>query len=217
MSYENAPATKMLATHCAVCSRPLLDSISVECGIGPVCRERHGWDAEVQALGEGAREAANVIVCHIAQAGTDEASRAAGCAALRLLGFKKLPERIEFRGKDAPAAGTVHVRLSSKLTGYYVKAPYKPAAVEAWRSIRGRKWDGDAEENFVPTGSRAALWHLLRTHYAGLELTTDHGFSGPIPEPEGRDEAVAAYVAEVRTERASAKAQFRLSQFGLDR
>jgi hypothetical protein len=47
MSYENAPATEMLATHCAICSRPLLDAVSVEIGIGPVCRQRHGYDESV--------------------------------------------------------------------------------------------------------------------------------------------------------------------------
>ena len=38
MSYENAPATKMLATNCCCCGRPLVDSMSVELGIGPECR-----------------------------------------------------------------------------------------------------------------------------------------------------------------------------------
>ena len=37
-SYENAPATIMLATHCCCCGRPLVDAISVELGIGPECR-----------------------------------------------------------------------------------------------------------------------------------------------------------------------------------
>jgi len=43
MSYEQAPATKMLASHCACCSRPLVDSGSVETGVGPKCRAKHGY------------------------------------------------------------------------------------------------------------------------------------------------------------------------------
>ena len=43
MSYESAPATRMIATDCACCGRPLLDSDSVELGIGPICRKRHGY------------------------------------------------------------------------------------------------------------------------------------------------------------------------------
>lgn len=46
-TYENAPATRMLATHCAVCSRPLVDAASVEAGMGPDCRDRHGYDDPV--------------------------------------------------------------------------------------------------------------------------------------------------------------------------
>lgn len=45
MSYESAPATKMLATHCACCARPLVDAVSVEAGVGPECRRRHGFEA----------------------------------------------------------------------------------------------------------------------------------------------------------------------------
>ena len=46
MTYESAPATKMIATHCAVCARPLLDAESVERGIGPDCAKRHGFGKE---------------------------------------------------------------------------------------------------------------------------------------------------------------------------
>ena len=46
MSYENAPATQMIASHCCVCNRPLVDSVSVELGIGPDCRKKHGYNVE---------------------------------------------------------------------------------------------------------------------------------------------------------------------------
>lgn len=45
MSYETAPATIMLATQCACCRRPLVDAVSIETGMGPVCRKRHGFNA----------------------------------------------------------------------------------------------------------------------------------------------------------------------------
>ncbi|HYM54564.1 MAG TPA: DUF6011 domain-containing protein [Solirubrobacteraceae bacterium] len=170
--YEDAPATKMLATHCAVCRRPLLDALSVEVGIGPVCRRDHGYDEEVAALGDDARQAANLIVAHVAHAGVDDLARDAAVASLRVLGFRKLADRIEFRGKDAPS-GDVVVRRSSRGTGYYVSAPYHPAATTAWRAIPGRRWDGEAKENFVPNAQRVALWVLLRTYYAGHVLVVD--------------------------------------------
>lgn len=42
-SYEDAPATKLIAVNCACCARPLLDAISVENGMGAVCRRKHGF------------------------------------------------------------------------------------------------------------------------------------------------------------------------------
>ena len=41
MTYEDAPATKMLRVGCACCGRALLDAESVESGMGPVCREKN--------------------------------------------------------------------------------------------------------------------------------------------------------------------------------
>lgn len=43
MSYESAPATILLATRCACCGRELLDAESVEKGMGPTCRRKHGF------------------------------------------------------------------------------------------------------------------------------------------------------------------------------
>lgn len=59
MSYELAPATGMLATHCCACGRPLLDATSVELGIGPVCRDKYGFGSPID---ESARQEANQLV-----------------------------------------------------------------------------------------------------------------------------------------------------------
>ncbi len=42
MSYANMTATKLIATRCVACDRPLLDSLSVTWGMGPTCRKRAG-------------------------------------------------------------------------------------------------------------------------------------------------------------------------------
>jgi len=42
-SYVDSAACRMVATHCACCGRELVDSISVETGVGPECRKRHGY------------------------------------------------------------------------------------------------------------------------------------------------------------------------------
>lgn len=59
MSYENAKATGLIATHCVCCGRPLLDAESVELGIGPVCREKHGYN---EGITGDARRKANALV-----------------------------------------------------------------------------------------------------------------------------------------------------------
>lgn len=42
MGYEDAPSTKMIATNCVICARPLRDVVSVERGMGPDCAKKHG-------------------------------------------------------------------------------------------------------------------------------------------------------------------------------
>lgn len=186
MSYENAPSTKMLATHCAICNRPLRDAISVEIGIGPVCRDTHGYNAEMDELAD-CREAANVIVHKIAAMRDDEQVRADGCAALRIMGFKKLPDRIEYRGKDAPAKVDITVveytlpavqlgrRWFPAKTGFLVRSPYKPSATDAWRAVPGRVFVRHEKANFVPATSVEALRKLLREHHAGETCVGPNG------------------------------------------
>lgn len=57
MSYENATATKLLATNCVCCGRPLVDALSVELGMGPECRK--DYDA---GMADESRKKANEIV-----------------------------------------------------------------------------------------------------------------------------------------------------------
>jgi len=194
--YTKAPATKMLATNCAVCSRPLLDALSVEIGIGPICRKRHGYNEEVAALSDQDRQAANLIINHVASNPRDWALREASCASLRLLGFKKLADRVLHRGHDAPEASGPHLSDTVEVVphvlpaqppsrrwpnglyakaGWLVRAPFRDDAIAAWRAVPGRIWVGDAKANFVPEAQRVALWELLRRHYAGLRCVGPMG------------------------------------------
>lgn len=150
-SYENAPATKMLATHCCVCARPLVDAKSVELGIGPDCRKKYGFDLGVP---ESARIEANKVVYEIAcvQEGPVVVE---GCAKLRALGFTTLAAKIEARlavVEVEEANGTLSVRT-----------PYDPAFVDAVRKIPGRKWDKEKKVNTCPVGAKNALWAVLRS------------------------------------------------------
>jgi len=117
-TYENAPATALLATHCCCCHRPLVDAKSVEMGIGPDCRAKYGFDADVS---EDARKSANLLVHQIAAMVSTgllglDLMRAAD--ALATLGFPVLSHIIQARA----ASITIELREGR----LWVRAPYNP-------------------------------------------------------------------------------------------
>ncbi len=187
-SYTNAPACKMLATHCCVCNRPLVDALSVELGIGPDCRKKYMGKLEGPA-----RDRANKLVHALAllisgmlpedvegvPADTVKAAYALGgtkavgamLAAtsergssmldeLRTLGFDKLADKFE----DA----WLPVRITEVGQEIMVEAPYNDAAVDAQRKIKGRRWDKAAKANFFPISQKPAVWAMLVAFYAGF-------------------------------------------------
>lgn len=186
MTYENAPATKMLASCCACCARPLLDSFSVETGVGPECRKRHGYAnpdvtvdpaniatvlaaAELTELELAAvfgdstatvREVANRLVYRIALDQTSEVA-ARFTVALHGLGFTKLAGRV------AKRLGSVTVTAEGD--DLLVKAPFSDAFNNAVRGVPGQRWDRDAKLRRVPRSARVQLWTALK---AGFEPGT---------------------------------------------
>lgn len=90
-SYQNAPATKLLATACACCGRPLVDAVSVEMGIGPDCRAKYGVDDVQDAA---ARDEANALVHAVAKKGVEKKFVIEVCRKLEALGFVVLASRI---------------------------------------------------------------------------------------------------------------------------
>lgn len=184
LSYENA--TKLLATHCAICARPLLDAISVELGIGPDCRKKYMG----KAIGatEAARIEANQLVYKLAlqisvnqhgivptealQAGYAIGGRkaigemlmadtegASMLARIRELGFEKLADKL--------VSAHILVTITAVGTSLSVAAPYNEDATGAWRAIPGRKWNPNTKTNDIPATQGQALYALLRRYYAG--------------------------------------------------
>jgi len=154
--YTQAPATKMLAVHCAVCSRPLLDSVSVELGIGPDCRKKYGFD--VSAAPE-ARVAANALVAKIACVQKGEEALLA-CKELHGLGFVQLAARIMQR--------LTKVIVKVEGATLEVFAPYNGSFVLAMQQVPGRKWDPKRKCSVIPATSRAALWSALQAGFPGM-------------------------------------------------
>ena len=193
MSYETAPATVLLATRCACCSRPLCDAISVETGVGPECRRKHGfngaqgepdWTAAMLAL-DGViavaevnptmtpRESVNVLVHRVACRSTARVDGfvVALTAAIKALGFVTLANKIVEHGAGKVEVHAVGDRLA-------VTTPYNQAFVAALKAARvGARWDGASKVWTVPTdpSARKALWGALRGSFAGALLVTDAG------------------------------------------
>lgn len=158
MSYETAPSTIMLATHCAVCFRPLRDARSVNFGIGPDCRKKYGFDEG----DEDARAAANRIIHAVALARTGGRDLAGdwdaltAATALAGLGFRKLA--------DILAKRAATIRIEEADGALFVWAPFSETTLPAWGRI-GARWDKERKCRVVPATLRAALWSLLQKFF----------------------------------------------------
>ncbi len=162
MSYETAPATRMLATHCAVCRRPLVDAASVEAGIGPDCREKHGYDIDVN---EDARREANKLVHEIA-VGADPSMLPMQLCALRVYGFDRLADVIIDRQAKVKVTVAAQTHHGAELLA--LETPYNPEFTEALKhAVVWRKWDREAKVWLVPAGARNAVWAVLKRFFKG--------------------------------------------------
>jgi len=136
MCYEDAPATRLLATHCTMCSRPLLDAQSVEAGMGPICRKKYGAPAHID---EESRKRANKLIHEAAV--TEDPARIPGIVAeLCLLECDVAAEKL------AERCGAI--RVSQTEAGFFTAvSPYDPGFVAASRSLPGRRWLREEKAN----------------------------------------------------------------------
>lgn len=156
MSYENAPATKMLATRCAICARPLVDAKSVEIGIGPDCRKKYGY-GELDSLTEEGRAEANKLIYRIAaeQDGPEVVPAISRLMELKLPGVvTAVLERVAY----VKIAYTEGGRIT-------VKSRYSEEATVRFRAIPGRRWDKERKLNFFPMDQKEAVFKALLAAY----------------------------------------------------
>jgi len=160
MSYLDAPQTRLLASNCVVCGRPLVDAISVSVGMGPDCRDDNdaGISPKVQ-------DKCNQLTCHaaIAAQNGDIESIYKYADQIETLGLTKLADKVRRRFVNAKKNIKIIIReVEGKL---YVKTPFKrtDGFVRAWREIEGRKYKN--KENIVPAASKAQLWALLKEFF----------------------------------------------------
>jgi len=162
MSYENAPQTYLLATHCIICGKELCDAKSVEAGIGPVCRKRTGYHSHVT---EENRKAANKLI-HTVTTSKSVDEKINSMNALLELGFTGVVKAMLKSVAEVKIALTddSHPHGAGR---YAVKTPYHPAVVNEMRTIPGRKWDKNGKVNTFPQSSKLALFQALCKHYEG--------------------------------------------------
>lgn len=180
MSYEDSEACKLVATCCACCGRPLVDSVSVETGMGPVCRAKHGYN---EGPAEHRPRANKLVYWIAAKQHGDEVAK--WVVELRELGFVKLADIIIDRldnvlrvVKERPAKGE---------PVYIVRAPLCREAFDAWHRIAGSYWDRKRKVRVVPLRQGAQLWALLDRFYPNMKVV---GEPRPVsPATDKRDPA----------------------------
>jgi hypothetical protein len=162
MGYEDAPGTKMLAVFCAACSKDLLDSISVETGMGPHCRAKHGLP---DAIDEETREAANKLVHFVACHQADSPEVREALDKLEALGCDRIVARIAKRLYGAPISAWLE---DGKLV---VKSPFSRDFLDARRSIRSGRWDGGAKvTTFDPGDHRDVAAAIMSGYHARARI-----------------------------------------------
>ena len=158
MSYENAPATKLLASHCAACGRPLVDAQSVESGMGPECRSKYGLP---NTLDEATRTEANALVYAIAieQHGDNVALMV---STLRGLGCDVIADRITKR-----IASDYTAVMADEGDRFSVKASFDVAMAANLGRVYGRRWDKERKVNTFPVSAKRDVFLALRQAVPG--------------------------------------------------
>jgi hypothetical protein len=187
MSYETAPATLVLATHCVVCGRPLVDAKSVEVGMGPECRRRYGCD-DVHDVTEAQRKEANVATYRLALwrkelLGAPTSKEAASLVArVRELGFVTLSSTLAQRLCDV-ALEVVEDRGSRALA---LSTPYDERFVaELKRRAPVRRWDASTSRwllaGDMTSAEKDVVWSLARERFGGRLFLGPDGRVSHIP------------------------------------
>ncbi len=163
--YENAPATKLLATHCAVCARPLVDAVSVEIGMGPDCREKYGYN-EGDSSG---RPEANRLVHRVA-VGTEAPETLAIVSRLISIGFGTLAARLLERKAKVEI-------LDAGNDSFSIRTPYNPDYVTSLKSAcyGSVRWNATEKVWTVRNSAKKGAWEVLQRFYPGEILVGPKG------------------------------------------
>lgn len=160
MGYESSIQCRLLKTYCCACGQELVDSVSVELGIGPDCRNHIN-----QGISEETRKTCNMLTHEAAVAATEgNITRVRRAAELiRSLGLEVLAEKILERFKNAERLAKIKITESEGML--IIKTPFKHAAgfADAWRAIPGRRYRNG--RNIVPVTQKREVWELIKRFF----------------------------------------------------
>lgn len=189
-SYTNSPVYDLNPTHCSVCGRPLVDAVSLEHAMGPICRKKYGYEQQVDLSVEQARAAIHLLSDLQNKTVFDKASNAILAEDSRkasnilnlaiavlfrkdkghpdlAISLKALHEMGYVRLAERLSERLVSVKIEEK-GGYVVlNTPYDEGFIALVRAIEGRRWDSEQKAWKVPVGQKKAVWDALQSAYSG--------------------------------------------------
>lgn len=188
MSYEDAPATALVATSCCVCGRPLLEAESIASGIGPICAEKTGFGRP--GLAPEVRAEVNHLVYELAalQRCPEAVPRV---ARLRELGMDHLADRIEQHLGERLTKVDIELTLLDDDRWLALRLPWLEPQdfnrvladlrrVPGWHIRTGEKKRSLLPNNRV---SILAVHRVLAKHFAGRPARSPKGlFIVPTPD-----------------------------------
>jgi hypothetical protein len=184
-----------------MCGRALRDAVSVETGIGPVCREKHGFGATYDAMTARQRKAVNRLIhtAGVACEDGDVAKILDIAAKIEKRGFTSVADKIRARYVKirihraevdefgwTPSRG--EFALGNKHKVLQVWTPYSPEFNEIRKSerLRGRPVRQQSEHgNFhweFKVEHGVDLMRVLAQCFPGQGMLTDKG-TATIPTP----------------------------------
>ncbi len=166
MDVQNAAALSMLATRCCCCRLALRDPISVELGIGPICRKTL-WEATAKTISPAALKRAKELVYELAlDASADKIDAGkvlVASDALQEMGFMGLAATLVKR----------NAKISVQTMGdgrILVKVPYDNSASRALYRLGGNP-HRDTRNKFVgyifPVATKNRVWGTMRQYFVG--------------------------------------------------
>lgn len=212
MGYESARSTVLLATHCLCCGRPLRDPLSVETGVGPVCRDKYGYTTQGNPE---TRAACSKLIHAAAQPGLTATQVYAFADKIEKLGFDGVAARVRerfaraFEWENENKAKPVRIkRAPYSIHGQrfenaiWLHTPYEKRHTKVFNAELKAAITGTAQRTGTKDGdtfwwiinpSRAADVHgLLKAHFDGRLCQVKDGEDFIIGEKEKREAAEKA-------------------------